>query len=563
VEEWFSLIPNKHNPESDAFVLGRPYLEDRAVVGNSFLAHNAQVHMTIFGPTRSAKGAGALIYNILRTQPGQSQFVVDPKGEIVSITGDALRKQGKEVVLIDPFNLVAKREGFSRMPYQVGFNPIFEIDPFSNDAPQKIAELAEILIEKPKGGASGGSEYWHGMTVIAVSGLLAYALAKRSIHFDRINTQMRTEGRAEYTADELRKLYATRNLLAAAYFPTLSSDQVSARVACMENFKQDIKHEAAKRGARPLFPTVTKMICDGGAACRQLVGKNADKEAVRSLFTMIQKNFRWMDTPSMINDLTGLDFAFSMSHFKSKENMAVFVVVPDTALQSHAGFLRMVVTSAINAVMGNDWPDGVNPKRHKINMYFDEVAHYGNIPAMLRLYGLGAGYGARAFMIAQDVPQLIETYGKNVTDSIIENSCSLLMGAGGPATAGYFSRFFGQTWARQKESGEETDEKVDVLSAAEIMRLLHPSRENFLYVEPGRGPVIGKKMFYHRELKSGVDFRQHFTFVGEDDQILSRGADPDLVAVPRGFGRDSFADSDSDEPEQLAFEEPVEMLAGE
>jgi type IV secretion system protein VirD4 len=75
-------------------------------------------HLITIGPNGSFKGMGLIVPN-LATLP-RSVFVVDPKGEALSITGRKRAELGR-VVVINPFGTLT--DTFPHMKSQ-GFNPL-------------------------------------------------------------------------------------------------------------------------------------------------------------------------------------------------------------------------------------------------------------------------------------------------------------------------------------------------------------------------------------------------------------------------------------------------------
>lgn len=554
VEEYFSVKPNVYQEGSDSWVIGRPRPKDMLVTGpKALLAINAKQHHIILGNTRSEKGVSQIMWNVLRTQPGQSQVVFDPKGEAYMICAEALKKQGKRVVLLDPFRVINRRLGLHHIEDQCAYNPLFEIDPKGRDGPRQIGELADILIEKPKGGQNGGSEYWNKLTRNVCKALLAFALINKPPKALEIARQAASEGRTQFTPSEMKRIWSTCNLLYAANFAILDAKRRMKLIRMMRGLREQIRSYAKERNLRPIYPPVLRMIEAGAADAEHLLGDRADAEGMRSLLTMFTSSFGWVDTPEMVDDLCGFDFRFRFSQLKKQENLAVFVVVPDTALESHGAYLRMIVTCVINAITGNDWPDGVNPKRHAINVIMDECPLYGHLPALLRGFSLGRGYDMRLIVVAQNKTQLDEVYGANVTAALINNACTVLLGGADVETPEYFSRAFGEMYGFDEEEGEDEDDKVQVYTASEILKMTHASRKYGILYEGGRGPLIFEKRRYFDVLTPGVDFTQIFEHATLADQLLTRNADADLVALPRGFARQK-GDSD-DLIEHIAFDD--------
>ncbi len=563
VEEDFTIKPSVYKSGTDSWIVGQPVLSDMPVATiaagttDAELSINAKLHHVILGFTRGGKGAGQVIPNILRTQPGQSFVAFDPKAESYMVCAQALEKQGKRVVLIDPMRVVARRLGVDSVPHQCAYNPLGEINQDSPEASRMITELANVLIEKPKAG-SGGSEYWYRLTVNVTKALLAFALFYRPPATSKVVARMRDEERDEPTMDEKREIYHQANIMMAANFAILPRDTRETMIQWMLKIRDRIKQSAANHGHRPRFPRTLRMIEAGAADADHLLGSNSDKEGMRSLLTMLTSNFGWIDSPELEEDLRGLDFAFRFSDLKKEENIAVFVVIPDTALESHGAYLRMVFTAMLNSVCSTEWAKGVNPKRHMINVMFDECPVAGYMPALLRAFSLGYGYGVRIIAIGQNKTQFDDVYGPAVTAALLNNAVTVYLGGNDAETPEYFARILGEMFKHDEREDEDRDEKVQVFTPAEILRLVHPSRHLGIVIEGGRGAVIFRKRFYFDYMKAGVHYTQTFEHASLEDQLFSHGKDESLLSLPRGTTLSQEGDED-DEPEHFLFDGVDEM----
>jgi type IV secretion system protein VirD4 len=99
------------------------------------LAWDAPGHLITAAPTRSGKGVGAVIPNLL-TWPG-SVLVNDPKGENFAVTHRTRRAMGQRVFPLDPFEVTGP---------SARFNPLDLLNPASMDVADDAAVLADMLL---------------------------------------------------------------------------------------------------------------------------------------------------------------------------------------------------------------------------------------------------------------------------------------------------------------------------------------------------------------------------------------------------------------------------------
>ena len=104
------------------------------------MTYHGPAHLLTLAPTRSGKGVGTVIPNLLL--PLRSVLVIDPKGENARITGQARSEIGP-VHVLDPFGLT----GFPSAAY----NPLDGLTADSLDLGEDAATLAEALVMDPPG----------------------------------------------------------------------------------------------------------------------------------------------------------------------------------------------------------------------------------------------------------------------------------------------------------------------------------------------------------------------------------------------------------------------------
>lgn len=99
------------------------------------LRYDGPAHLLTIAPTRTGKGVGTIIPNLLTAN--RSVVCIDPKGENAKITGRARNRFG-QVHVLDPF-------GVTGIPSSA-FNPLAMLDPESLDVAEEAASLAEALV---------------------------------------------------------------------------------------------------------------------------------------------------------------------------------------------------------------------------------------------------------------------------------------------------------------------------------------------------------------------------------------------------------------------------------
>jgi type IV secretion system protein VirD4 len=252
--------------------------------GGALLRHVSPAHLLTIAPTRSGKGVGTVLPNLLLAD--RPILCVDPKGENARISARARRRFGA-VHVLDPF-------GVSGQPASA-YDPAALLDPASPDLADDAATLAEALVHDPQGQVS--EAHWNEEAKALISGLLLH-LACRG-------------------APGQRGLPQLRHLL------TLPPADWQALLRAM------LADTAAAGGL------VSR------AAARQL-GK-ADREAA-GVLSSAQRHTHLLDSPRLAASMARADFRFADLR---QGSATVFLVLTPDRLTTYARWLRLLIAQAI------------------------------------------------------------------------------------------------------------------------------------------------------------------------------------------------------------------------
>ncbi len=137
--------------------------------------YTGDAHLCTVAPTRSGKGVGVIIPNLL-TYTGPV-VVFDPKGENYNVTARRRREMGHRVIKLDPFGVT---EGASD-----ALNPLDLLDlPAAGDVDSNAQTLAELLAT----GIHGHREpFWDISGIAFASGLIAMAATQGNVAHRNLN----------------------------------------------------------------------------------------------------------------------------------------------------------------------------------------------------------------------------------------------------------------------------------------------------------------------------------------------------------------------------------------
>ncbi|MBA9031756.1 type IV secretory system conjugative DNA transfer family protein [Rhizobium leguminosarum] len=247
------------------------------------LRYDGPAHLLTMAPTRTGKGVGTIIPNLLTAD--RSVICIDPKGENTKITRRARETFGP-VHILDPFGVTGLTSA--------AFNPLDALDPDGLDVAEDAGTLADALVYDEPGMA--GEVHWNEEAKALISGLLLKIVAEE--------TRYR------------RKLTTLREYL------TLPPDAFAALLKRMQ------ENDAA-----------------GGLVARAAnrhLGKS-DREAA-GVLSAAQRHTHFLDSPRMTAALGRSDFAFS--DLKTRTG-TVFLVLPPDRLSTYSRWLRLLVTQSL------------------------------------------------------------------------------------------------------------------------------------------------------------------------------------------------------------------------
>ena len=353
-------------PEASSLQQSRDgLLLGRSVKSGKLLRYDGASHLMTIAPTRTGKGVGTLIPNLLTAR--RSVICIDPKGENTRITSRARASMGP-VHVLDPFGISGKPSA--------AFNPLAAFDPASLDLAEDAAILADALVFDPPGEA--GEAHWNEEAKALIAGLILHIVTQEP--------------------PQRRTLAVLREHLTCAPrdFETLLADMQAST-------------SAGGRVAR--------------AANRHL-GK-ADREAT-GVLSAAQRHTHFLDSPRMTAVLERSDFAFA--ELKAR-TATVFLILPPDRLTTYARWLRLMVTESLQDMARANGPasssvlyllDEFAALGHlaPVERAMTLLAGYGIQlwPILQDIHQLRATYGARAGTFLSNLG-VLQIFGVNDHES--------------------------------------------------------------------------------------------------------------------------------------------------
>lgn len=414
--------------------------------GGQLLRYAGPQHLITIAPTRSGKGVGAIIPNLLTAD--RSILCVDPKGENARIAMRARERFGP-VHVLDPFGVSGVSTG--------AFNPLDRLNEASPDLAEDAALLADALVYDPPG--HGGDAHWNEEAKALIAGVILYVVCHEPPY--------------------RRSLSVVRELLTSA--PEQFDDMLSI---------------------------MQKSTCAGGLVARAAnrhLGKS-DREAA-GVLSSAQRHTHFLDSQRIAAVLERSDFRFE--DLKAGV-CTVFLVLPPDRLITHSRWLRLLVAQAIGALArSTSRPDqpvlllldefAALGRLEPLEQAFGLMAGYGLQlwPILQDLHQLRSIYGQRAgtFLSNAGLIQIfnvsdVETAGW-VSKSIGATTMAYQTAGSSVSRGGPFSI---QTTTSNSINNHLT--RRDLLTPDEVMRL---DANLEILLRPGAAPVAARKVRYYAD----------------------------------------------------------------
>ena len=441
--------------------------------GRDFLGWAGDGHVLTVAPTRSGKGVGLVIPNLLHY--AGSVLVVDPKGENYAVTHRYRERTfGHRIVCVDPFHVVTEetRETDSINPldglvdYRQPQSTYLKQNPELLD---EVSMIADSLIVRP---AEEKDPHWNDKCRSLLKGLIlavVYGLGPN--------------GR--------RHLGEVRAMLTAGL------DRLVGFLPIMERFSGDV---------------------DGvlGRAAREI--RSMGREEFKNVISFALKHTEFLDSPRAVrclgHDGRNCSGTYDLRDLKVKGKVTIYMVLPPHYLAQYGRLFRLWITMAMASMTRTSAKsaDGC-----PVLFILDEMAQLGTMDMMRKAVSLLAGYGMSVWMVWQDLSQLKSLYKEDWPSFIANAKVQQYFGINDHETAKWISEMLGEETIEVETTSESSSlskerfalikgvkTKNKSVSNAETERsLLNPdevrrlTRKAVLMFVQGVPPIACERMTYY------------------------------------------------------------------
>jgi type IV secretion system protein VirD4 len=321
----------------------------------SYLRHEGPEHVMAFAPTRSGKGVGLVVPTLL-SWPG-SAVIHDIKGENWQITA-GWRSRFSHCLLFNPTDARS-----------AAYNPLLEVRRGMHEV-RDVQNIADILVDPE--GALERRNHWEKTSHALLVGAILHVLY----------------------ASEDKTLRGVANFLSDPACPF----EVTLHRMMTTRHVDDSPH-----------PVVA-------SAAREVLNKS-DNERSGVLSTAMSFLGLYRD-PTVAEVTSRCDWRIA-DLISAAHPVSLYLVVPPSDISRTKPLIRLILNQIGRRLTESlDGSDGI-ARRHKLLLMLDEFPALGRLDFFESALAFMAGYGLRAFLIAQSLNQIDKAYGPN--HSILDN----------------------------------------------------------------------------------------------------------------------------------------------
>src|SRR5579862_9213064 len=446
----------------------------------SYLRHNGPEHVIAFAPTRSGKGVGLVIPSLLAW--GESAVIYDIKGENWAKTAGFRSRQGNLCFKFSP----VEEQASSR------FNPLSEVRLFTPRDVSDAQNIANMIVRT--GEDSPQERYWQDAAASITTGMILHVCYEAAL-----------EGRVACLADLSHGF--TRP--GSGFRETLDE---------LLNFEHDPGHAHDWR-----MPTGDRTLTH--PVVREKVQEMLDKEDrdFGGVLSTAKTALTLYSDPLVAKNTSASDFTVNdlVNHDRP---ISLYLVVPPSDKIRLRPLIRLIFTMTVNRLTEKMVFEGAEQKRnkHRLLLLIDEFPSLNRMEVFADALSYMAGYGLKAYLITQDIRQIVDAYGNN--ESIVSNchvriafapnqfeTAELLSKMTGTATVQKASYNF--SGSRLSPVMAHINASVDhierpLMTPDEVLRLKPPKKRGsgaqerivapgqMLIFVSGHRPVLGTQMLY-------------------------------------------------------------------
>ncbi len=328
-------------------------------LSHRYLRHDGPEHVMAFAPTRSGKGVGLVVPTLLSWT--QSVVIHDIKGENWQLTA-GWRSRFSHCLLFNPTD-----------PKSARYNPLLEVRK-GLDEVRDVQNIADILVDPE--GALERRNHWEKTSHSLLVGVILHVLYAEE--------EKTLAGVASFLSDPRRSFEHTlRAMMATNHLGT------------------------------PKAPVVHPVVA---SASREVLNKS-ENERSGVLSTAMSFLGLYRD-PTVAKTTAACDWRIA-DLVDAARPVSLYLVIPPSDISRTKPLVRLVLNQIGRRLTERLEGDPSKSRKHKLLMMLDEFPALGRLDFFETALAFMAGYGIRAYLIAQSLNQISKAYGEN--NAILDN----------------------------------------------------------------------------------------------------------------------------------------------
>ncbi|HTU45364.1 MAG TPA: type IV secretory system conjugative DNA transfer family protein [Bryobacteraceae bacterium] len=445
-----------------------------------YLRHNGPEHVLAFAPTRSGKGVGLVIPTLLAWD--ESAVIYDIKGENWAKTAGFRASRGQLCFKFSPVE-----DGTSSR-----FNPLAEVRIFTPRDVSDAQNVADMIIRS--GEDSPMERHWEDSAASLTTGMILHACYTAAAE-DRVACLADLSGLFTRPGVEFRE--------------TLNE---------MISYQHDADYRHGWRTPAGLKTSTHPVVSE---KAQEMLDK--ESKELSGVLSTAKTALALYSDPLVARNTAASDFTIN-DLVNDEHPVSLYLVVPPSDKIRLRRLIRLIFTMVVNRLTERMAFDGSEQKRNKHRLLFliDEFPSLNRMEIFADALSYMAGYGLKAYLITQDIRQIVDAYGQN--ESIVSNChVRIAFAPNQVETAELLSKMTGTTTVQKASfnfSGSRFSPVMSHVNASvdhierplmtpdEVMRLRPPKKEGSgdseIITEPGdmlifvsgHFPILGMQMLY-------------------------------------------------------------------
>lgn len=328
-------------------------------LGGRYLRHNGPEHVMAFAPTRSGKGVGLVVPTLLSWTG--STVIHDIKGENWTLTA-GWRARFSHCLLFNPTDARSAR-----------YNPLLEVRRGADEV-RDVQNIADILVD-PEGALERRNHWEKTSHSLLVGAILHVLYAEEEKTLARVAT---------FLSDPQRSFVSTlKRMMTTNHLGSPDAPQAHPVVA---------------------------------SAARELLNKS-ENERSGVLSTAMSFLGLYRD-PTVAAVTSRCDWRIA-DLIDGERPLSLYLVIPPSDISRTKPLVRLILNQIGRRLTERLDQPGEVFRRHQLLMLLDEFPALGRLDFFETSLAFMAGYGIRAFLIAQSLNQIEKAYGEY--NSILDN----------------------------------------------------------------------------------------------------------------------------------------------